>query len=106
MQLSDAEKKMVARLRKRKQSFARWRWWLLLVHIFSMGVGCYGLWTMWRCFEMDPTLAIGEVAFFAPIAYLFLYGGLWMMVDTLINWHGRPEADLLLRLMEDSQNDA
>ena len=105
MQLSDSEKKMVASLRKRKQTFARWRWWLLLTSVFSMGVGIFGFWTMLRCFQMDSAF-VAEVAFSAPVAYLFLWGGIWMMIDTLAKWNGKPEVDLLLRLIEDSQDDA
>jgi hypothetical protein len=105
MQLSDAEQKMVARLRKRKQTFARWRWALLFTGIFSMGIGIYCFVILLRMFQLDSTAA-AWAAFFAPVAYLFLIIGTWIAADTLMSWHGKPEVDLLLRLMEDSQNDA
>jgi hypothetical protein len=105
MQLSDVEKKMVARLRKRKQSFARWRWMLLLSSALIIGCGIYCFSVLLRCFQLDS--ASGAIAaFIAPVAYLFVWGGTWMITDTLVNWHGKPEVDLLLKLMEDSQNDA
>jgi hypothetical protein len=104
MQLSDTEKKMVARLRKRKQSFARWRWWLLLTSAFCMGVGIYCFSVLLRCFQLDSASG-AIVAFMAPVAYLFVWGGAWMITDTLVNWRGKPEVDLLLKLIEDSQND-
>lgn len=105
MQLSETEKKMVVRLRKRKQTFTRWRWSLLFMGIFSIGVGIYCFVILFRMFQLDSTAATWA-AFFAPLAYLFVGIGAFLLTDTLIRWRGKPEVDLLLRLIEDSQNDA
>jgi uncharacterized membrane protein YoaK (UPF0700 family) len=105
MQLSDTEKKMVARLRKRKQSFARWRWMLLLSSVFSICCGVYCFSILLRFFQLDSASAV-SFAVVAPFAYLLIWSGVWIMLDTLVNWHGKPEVDLLLRLVEESQDDA
>jgi hypothetical protein len=41
MQLSETEKKMVARLRKQEASLLRWRWFLLAVGVFDLAVVAY-----------------------------------------------------------------
>ena len=105
MQLSDAEKKMVAKLRKRKQSFASWRWLLLLTSVFIIGCGAYCFSILLRFLKLDSA-GVVSVALVAPFAYLLTWSGMWIMLDTLLNWHGRPEVDLLLRLVEESQDDA
>lgn len=112
MQLSDAEKKMVARLIKRKQTFIRLRWLLLFTGVFNIGAGIFCIVILLRCLRLDPAVtatfsniaAVGIAALISPIAY-FLFGiGGFILIDTLIHWRGRPEVDLLLRLIEDSRD--
>jgi hypothetical protein len=104
MKLSDAEKKMVARLRRRKESFARWRWLRLFTSLFCIGAGIYFFLMLLKC--MRPEINLIFIAMMIlPLAYLFLWVGAWLMTDTLINWNGKPEVDLLLKLIEESQND-
>jgi hypothetical protein len=105
MQLSDAEKKIVVRLQKQQQSFIRWRWGILLSSIVSIGCGIYCMLIVRQCFRPDfasiTILAIG-----APIAYGMFVIGVWLMIYTFMNWNGKPEVRLLLRLIEESQDDA
>jgi hypothetical protein len=58
-----------------------------------------------RCFQLDSAAA-SMAAFIAPVAYLSVWSGAYIVTDTLVHWHGKPEVDLLLKLLEDSQNDA
>lgn len=114
MQLSDVEKKMVARLRKRKQALARSRWLFLFIGAFCIGVGVFCSVILLRCLRLDPAItaafsniaAVAIAVVISPIAYFFVWGGAYILTDTLVHWRGRPEVDLLLRLIEDSRNDA
>jgi uncharacterized protein (DUF2062 family) len=106
MQLSDVEKKMVARLIKRKQTFIRLRWLLLFTGVFNVGIGIFCFVILLRCLhlaQLDSTAAV-IVALAAPLVYFFIWVGTYILADTLIHWHGRPEVDLLLRLIENSRD--
>ena len=106
MQLSDAEKKLVARLKKRQQQFTRWRWVGLLGAILCIGVGIYAFLVL-RDFAHEPSLpSVMAIAFLSPIAYLLQIGGFGLLIHLAAFWRGRPEVVLLLRLMDDSQDDA
>lgn len=106
MQLSDLEKKMVARLRKRKQTFVRLRWLFLFTGVINVGIGIFGFVILLRCLhlvQIDSAAAV-TVALAAPIVYFFVWFGTYILADTLIHWHGRPEVDLLLKLIEESRD--
>ena len=105
MKLSDAEQRLVARLRKRQRDFVRLRWLLLIFSALSMGAGIFGLVGLYHCYRADFVFAVAAT-FMAPLAYLFFFLGVWLAADTLISWRGRAEVDLLLRLIEDSRDDA
>ena len=108
MQLSDVEKKMVARLRKRKQAFIRLRWLLLFTSVVCIGVGVFCFVILLRCLHLVQSDSAAAViaALAAPLAYFFVWGGTYILTDTLVNWRGRPEVDLLLRLIEESHDGA
>ena len=75
MQLSDAEKKLVARLKKRQQQFIRWRWVGLLGAILCIGVGIYAFLVL-RDFAQEPALpSVMAIAFLSPVVYLLQIGG-------------------------------
>src|SRR5215469_7848845 len=100
MKLSDAEQKLVAKLRKQQRDFIRLRWFRLIISGLSTGVGIYGLLALYRSSRSDSLFAV-LATFIVPVAYFFLVLGAWLGADTLMNWHGRAEVDLLLRLIED-----
>jgi hypothetical protein len=104
MQLSDTEKKIVARLRKRQQSFIRWRWGFVLSSIICIGCGIYGILILQQCFRPDFG-AITILAIATPGTYVLLAFGAMILTYTIINWNGKPEVILLLRLIEESQDD-
>jgi hypothetical protein len=105
MQLTDVEKKMVATLQKRRRTFIRWRWLLLLTGVFCIGNGIYIVSILQQCFKPDFG-AVAILAAAAPMAYFFIGFGAWLGGNTLINWNGKPEVDLLVRLLEDQRHDA
>ena len=106
MQLSDADKKLVARLKKSQQQFIRWRWVGLLGAILCIGVGIYGF-LLLKDFAQEPALpSVMAIAFLSPIVYLLQIGGFGLLIYLAAFWRGRPEVLLLLRLMDESQDDA
>jgi hypothetical protein len=105
MQLSDAEKKMVVRLQRQQQSIVRWRWGILLSSIVCLGCGIYGFWISQQCIRPDVG-AITVLAIVLPVAFLMFAIGAWLMVHTFTNWNGKAEVLLLLKLIEDSRDDA
>ena len=98
MQLSDADKKIVARLQKRQQSFIRWRWGILLSSLVSLGCGIYCILILQQCFRPDFS-SITILAAATPVAFMMVAMGAWLMVYTFMNWNGKPEISLLLRLL-------
>ena len=51
-------------------------------------------------------LTVAAAIGMAPIAIILVLTGAWFIADTLMNWHGKPEVDLLLRLIEESRDKA
>lgn len=105
MRLTDTEKRMVARLQKQQESFTRWRWGILLSSMVSLGCGIFAMLILRQCFKPDfgsiIILAIGT-----PVGYLMMGMGIWLMFHTILNWNGKPEIRLLLKLIEESRDDA
>lgn len=106
MQLSDTDKKLVARLKKRQQQFIRLRWVGLFAAILCIGIGIYAF-VILQQFAQEPALpSVMAIAFLSPVVYLLQVGGFGLLIYLVKFWRGKPEVDLLLRLMEDSQDDA
>jgi hypothetical protein len=106
MQLTDADKKLVERLRKQQQSLIRWRWVGLVAALFSIAVGCYGIAVIDRFLRQPETIAAMVVAFLIPTVYVLVLGGVWIVVYLLLCWNGKPETRLLLKLLESQNDDA
>jgi hypothetical protein len=106
MQLSDTDKKLVARLKKGQRQFIRWRWVGLFGAILCIGIGIYAF-VVLQQFAQEPALpSIMAIAFLSPVVYLLQVGGFGLLIYVVTFWRGKPEVELLLRLMEDSQDDA
>ena len=106
MHLTDTEKKMVERLKKRQQSLKRWRLVGLLGAFGNIGVGCYGIFVL-EHFLREPDLpAALAAAFLIPSVYVVVCTGVGLAVYILLHWNGKAETLLLLRLIEDSHDDA
>ena len=106
MQLSDADKKLVERLRKQQQSLIRWRWVGLLAALLNIAIGCCGIAVIDHFLHQPETIAAMVVAFLIPTVYLLVLGGVWIAVYSFLCWNGKPETRLLLKLLESQNDDA
>jgi hypothetical protein len=98
MQLSDIEKKIVARLRKREASLIRWRW----AAVFG-ALGYLGMVAALH-FLREPDLnAALMLSVLVPMALGATGAGVGFGVYIFLRWNGRPETQLLLRLLEESE---
>lgn len=106
MKLFDTDQKLVARLKKRQQQFIRWRWVGLLGATLCIGVGFYAFLVL-KDFAQEPALpSVMAIAFLSPIVYLLQISGFGLLIYLAASWRGRPEVVLLLRLVDESQDDA
>jgi uncharacterized membrane protein len=106
MQLSDADKKLVERLKQQQRSLIRWRWIGLAAAPFGIVLGCYGIAVVDHFLHQPDAIAAMVVAFLIPTIYLLVLGGVWLAVYLVLNWNGKPETRLLLKLIEDSHDNA
>jgi hypothetical protein len=112
MQLSDTDKKLVARLKKWQRQFIRWRWVGLIAALVSIGVGFYAYHVLMQVtshFIQHPEDIIDAVlgiAYLFPICLVLQLGGFGLLIYIVTFWRGKPETSLLLRLLEDSRDDA
>jgi hypothetical protein len=111
MKLSDTDNKLVARLKKRQQQFIRWRWVGLLVALASIGAGFYIYEVLVRVtvhFIQQPG-DIGDallgIGYLFPVLLVLQGGGFGLLIYLSTVWNGKPEARLLLRLIEELQSD-
>ena len=105
MQLSDPEKRLVARLKKRQQQLIRWRWMQLLSGIFSIGVGIYAFIVVVHMLQHLDLPTVLFVTSVIPTIYVFFGVGTLTIVYAILYWNGKPETHLLLRLIEESPKD-
>jgi len=105
MQLSDADKKLVALLKRRQQQLLRWRWVGLLGAISTLGTGIYAFLVLEHFLRQPDPPAVLAVACLVPAVYVLFGIGAGLMVYLFLCWNGKPEVSLLLRLVEESQND-
>ena len=101
MELSDTEKKMVARLRRKEEQMRRWRWWLLFVGVFCLGVVAYSFSILLRFFHEPDLTGVFVIACFLPQLYLGCLFGAGLVCYTWANWNGNPQTRLLLRLLDE-----
>jgi hypothetical protein len=104
MQLSDAEKKLVARLKKRQQQFIRWRWVGLLGSIVTIAVGIYAYMVLVDFIQQPDLPSVMAVAFLSPIVFMLQVGGFGLLIYLVASWNGKPETLLLLRVVEQIEN--
>src|ERR1041384_1005294 len=104
MTLSDDDKKMVGRLRKREAILRRWRWPLAIVHgcfVLAILVALIGI----ANFPSDDMIAkLTVVSFLIPPLFVFLaFSSLWLCY-VIAYWNGDPRTHLLLKLIDDDRN--
>jgi hypothetical protein len=106
MQLSDTDKKLVERLKKQQRSLIRWRWVGLVGALVNIAAGCYCITVITYFLHQPEPIAAMVVAFLIPSVYILVLGGVWLVVYLLLCWNGKPETRLLLRLLDESRDDA
>ncbi len=97
---------MVERLKNRQQSLIRWRWVGLIGALVYIGAGCYGLASVIHFLHEPDITSVLIIACMLPVAYGLVALGVGLAAYLFLRWNGKPETNLLLRLIEDSQNDA
>jgi hypothetical protein len=106
MTLSDAEKKMIERLRKREAMLLRWRWPLVIVH-GGVVIAAFVLLVVLVQFPDDvPNFRLTAVAFMLPPLLLLMTGSSLWLGYVIANWHGNAKTHLLLRLIDESHTNA
>jgi hypothetical protein len=114
MQFTPQEKKWIERLRKDERQWPGLRWFTLGAGIF--GVLCYSF-ILIMVFNFpglssdsqDVTVFLLWLSVFAMLWPKCLIGfifGAWLVVWTIINWHGNANRILLLRLLDANQKQA
>ena len=101
MKLSDIEKKMVARLRKKQVQMVRLRWWILLSGIFCLAVSGYGFSILVRALHEPDLMSVLAVAGLLPQIYICMFLGAGAIGYAWANWNGNPQDRLLLRLIDE-----
>jgi hypothetical protein len=99
MNLSDSEKRMVAKLRKREASLVRWRWGIAIVALGYVGLGAFGLAVALRFLQTEDPNTPLVLSFLVPLIFLVTLIGVGLGVYLSLRWQGRPETVLLLRLI-------
>jgi hypothetical protein len=104
MTLSEDEIRAIAKLRRRQQQLLRWRvpgaifsasqiilWLFIINYSFSLPIN-------------DPSAKLMLLVYIIPTAYAFIGIASVVLADTIWNWRGKAETDLLLRVIEEIQN--
>ena len=105
MELSETEKRMIEKLKKRQQFLVRWRWVGLIGTLVYVVVGLCGVvFSLHFLNRSETTPDLIVACIFAAALGLFALGVV-LAAYLLLNWNGDCETRLLLRLIEDSQND-
>jgi hypothetical protein len=102
MTLSETEKRMVERLRKREAMFLRWRWVLAIIHGGVVIASLVLLVALGRFPDDIPNSKSMVVAFMLPPAYLLMAGSSVWLGYVIANWHGNAKTQLLLKLIDES----
>jgi hypothetical protein len=108
MQLSDSDKKLVMRLKQQQQQQIRWRWVELIAAIMYLGAGIYafGVLNHFLVLQQPDISAILAVASLIPTVLVLFGIGVCLIVHLIFCWNGKPETTLLLKLIDESQEDA
>ena len=101
MQFSDAEKKMIARLRRKEELMRRWRLWMLLAGISCFGAVAYSFTILLRFFHEPDLTGVFVIACFLPRIYLVCLFGAGLVGYSWANWNGNSQTRLLLRLLDE-----
>src|SRR5258707_5015227 len=106
MNLSEAELRIIARIRKGQRA---WRWgrWSVLITSFACTVTfAYALFQLYDRFQKrrDDMLSIANLACYSGVYFGICMMSWCMTVWTLCRWNGDHMTKLLLRLLEEHEN--
>ena len=104
MKLSDIEKKMIARLRRKQEQMIRWRWFLLIVGFSCLGATAYGLSVLFRFLDKPDLASALVISGFLPQLYMTALFGAGAIGYTCANWNGNPQDRLLLKLIDEKSD--
>lgn len=105
MTLSDAEKKMVERLRKREALLLRWRWLLVIVHGGVVITALVLVVVLARFPDDIPNFKLTLVAFMLPPLFLLMAVSSWWLGYVITRWRGDAQTQLLLKLIDEHHTD-
>ena len=103
MKLSEPEKKLVRRLQKNQRAWRWMRWFSLVMSAVFIGL-IYDTLTRMPAMMSDSS-GLMVVAFVSPICWLLLFITSFLLGCTVAFWNGDPKTRLLLRLLEDHEDD-
>jgi hypothetical protein len=103
MKLSDTEKKMVDRLRRRDASLIRWRWAGAVGALCYLVVGAISLVAALHFLHEPDLTAALALSLLVPITLGATAAGVGFAVYLFLRWNGRSETQLLLRLLDESE---
>ena len=99
MKFTEAELKLVRRLKERERTWRWARWVFLLLGLLMIASSSVFFISVWKELRQEQLLQM-LVAVVAPVCCLFLLVGVMCVGYGLFFWRGRPMTKLLFRLME------
>jgi hypothetical protein len=104
MKLSESERKMVERFRRRRMFLIRWRWPLAILHSLCIVACVVLLNVVLRHGGSDPIDLIMPLYILTPLFFVMAIN-VGCLGHVINNWNGNPTTHLLLRLLEDGESD-
>jgi hypothetical protein len=104
MKLSEAEWKVIHRLRKNEESWIAARWFALFVGVVMLFGSAFMFQQIWSTVASDKILIV-LCLLVAPLSGVALFVGLAAVLNVFAFWNGRPTDKLLLRLAEEVESD-
>jgi hypothetical protein len=102
-ELSDAETKLIERLRANQRQWFRIRWWSIIISSLVFAGSIFMFQRIWSTVAYDQIL-IMLCLFVAPVSGIALFVGLTAFLYVLAFWNGRLINKLLLRLADEVES--
>ena len=101
MKLTNTETKLLAQLRKRETTMFRYRYWYLVVGIFSYLVVGYGYFLLQNLPEKDFQIKLVLNTYILPCLFLIGAQGSFLIGTAIRDWNGNAIRVLLLKLVDE-----
>jgi hypothetical protein len=103
MTLSEAEKKMLEKLRKREAFLQKWRWVLVMFH-GALIIGNIILFVVVAKFPDEPQGAKAILLhLLTPVFFFICFSAGWLGY-MFVNWNGNAKTVLLLKLIDEHRD--